>query len=240
MMWSRRARRAAGWIVVGGLAALFVALFVAPGARAQQMAVDIELVLAIDCSYSVNSGEFDLQRQGLAQAFESAKVLRAIQGGPRGVIAVIVVQWSSQESQVVAVPWTLVYDAASARRIAQAIRSAPRLTADGATSISAMIEMGIALFAANGIAGDRQVIDISADGSNNNGRPMPLLRLYAEINKVTINGLAIIDERPELESYFEYRVITGPGAFVITANDYAAYGDAITRKLLREINKPMS
>ncbi len=226
-------------MAAGGFVAL-AALFVAPAARAQQMAVDVELVLAVDCSYSVNSDQFDLQMQGLAQAFESTTVQQAIQGSPRGVIAVTVVQWSGWSSQEIAVPWTLVYDANSARRIARAIRSAPRLTADGATSISAMVEIGVALFDANQFAGDRRVIDISADGFNNTGPPMPLLRLYAEMNEVTINGLAIIDEHPELESYFQYHVITGPGAFMITANDYAAYGAAITRKLLREIIKPIS
>ncbi len=239
MTSTQKARRAAGWMAAGGFVVL-VALFVAPAARAQQIAVDVELVLGIDCSYSVNSEEFDLQMRGLAQAFESAKVQQAIQGSRRGVIAATVVQWSGWYSQEIAVPWTLVYDANSARQIARAIRSAPRLTADGATSISAMIEIGVALFNANQFAGDRRVIDISADGFNNNGRPMPPLRLYAELNEVTLNGLAIIDEHPELESYFEYHVITGPGAFVITANDYAAYGDAIIRKLLREIIKPMS
>ena len=239
MTWTLRARRVAGWMAAGGFAAL-AALFAAPTARAQQMAVDVELVLGVDCSYSVNSGEFELQMQGLSQAFLNDEVLRAIQGGPRGVIAVTVVQWSSWKSQSVALPWTLVYDAPSAAAVAAAIARAPRLTADGATSISAMIEMGIALFAANGIAGDRRVIDISADGYNNNGRPLPLLRLYAEMNQVTLNGLAIIDELPQLDAYFERHIITGPGAFVVTANDYAAYGDAIVRKLLREISKPMS
>ncbi len=226
-------------MAVGGFVAL-AALFVVPAARAQQIAVDVELVLAVDCSYSVDAQEFELQMRGLAQAFESTTVQQAILGSPRGVIAVIVVQWSGSSSQEIAVPWTLVYDASSARGIARAIRSAPRLTADGATSISAMVEIGVALFSANQFAGDRRVIDISADGFNNTGPPMPLLRLYAESNDVTINGLAIIDEHPELESYFQYHVITGPGAFMITANDYAAYGDAITRKLLREIFKPIS
>lgn len=226
-------------MAAGGFVAL-AALFVAPAARAQQMAVDVELVLGIDCSYSVNSDEFDLQMQGLAQAFESMQVQQAIQGSTRGVIAVIVVQWSDWSSQVIAVPWTLVYDVDSARRLAQAIRSTPRLIAIGATSISAMVEIGVALLNANQFTGDRRVIDISADGFNNTGPPMPLLRSYAEKNGVTLNGLAIIDEHPELESYFQYRVITGPGAFVITANDYAAYGDAIRRKLLREIIKPIS
>ena len=239
MMWTRRARRAAGWIAAGGLAAL-AALFVAPGARAQQMAVDLELVLGVDCSYSVNSGEFALQMQGLSQAFLDDEVLRAIQGGPRGVIAVTLVQWSSWKSQIVALPWTLVYDAPSAAAVAAAIARTPRLTADGATSISAMIEMGVALFGANQIAGDRRVIDISADGHNNSGRQLPLLKLFAEMNQVTLNGLAIIDEIPQLDAYFERHIITGPGAFVVTANDYAAYGEAIVRKLLREISKPVS
>ncbi len=239
MISTRRTRRAAGWIAAGGFVAL-AALFVAPAARAQQMAVDVELVLGIDCSYSVNSDEFDLQMRGLAQAFESTKVLQAIQGTSRGVIAVTVVQWSDGSSQEIAVPWTLVYDANSAQQFARAIRSAPRLAAIGTTSISAMVEIGVALFNANQFAGDRRVIDISADGFNNTGPPMPLLRLYAEKNEVTLNGLAIINEHPELESYFQYHVITGPGAFVITANGYAAYSDAITRKLLREIIKPIS
>ena len=239
MISTRRARRATGWIAAGGFVAL-AALFVAPAARTQQMAVDVELVLGIDCSYSVTSDEFDLQMRGLAQAFESTAIQQAIEDSPRGVIAVIVVQWSDGSSQEVAVPWTLVYDANSARQLAQSIRSAPRLAATGGTSISAMVELGVALFNTNQVIGDRRVIDISADGFNNTGPPMPLLRLYAEKNQVTINGLAIINERPELESYFQHRVITGPGAFVITANDYAAYGDAIARKLLREIFKPIS
>ena len=243
MRWTRRARRVAGWMVVGGLAALaalFVALIAAPGARAQQMAVDLELVLGVDCSYSVNSGEFELQMQGLAQAFLDSKVLGAIQGGPRGVIAVTLVQWSSWKSQVVVMPWTLVYDAPSAAAVATAIATSPRMTSDGATSISAMIEMGVALFGANQIAGDRRVIDISSDGHYNSGRPLPLLKVFAEMHQVTINGLAIIDEQPQLDAYFERHIITGPGAFVVTANDYRAYGEAITRKLLREISKPVS
>ena len=200
--------------------------------------VDLELVLAIDCSYSVDAREFELQKIGLAQAFRSPGVLAAIQAGKHKTIAVSVVEWSKPGVQEVVVPWTLVRDGAGAEALAARIEAVPRLTAEGATSISSMIRFGIAYLAANPISGARRVIDISADGRNNAGRKIAAAGALARAYGVTVNGLAILNEIPTLHFYFEQQVISGPDAFVMEANDYEDYAVAILRKLIREIGDP--
>ena len=200
--------------------------------------VDLELVLAIDCSYSVDAREFELQKIGLAQAFRNPGVLAAIQAGKHKTIAVSVVEWSKPGVQEVVVPWTLVRDGAGAEALAARIEAVPRLTAEGATSISSMIRFGIAYLAANPISGARRVIDISADGRNNAGRKMAAAGALARAYGVTVNGLAILNEIPTLHFYFEQQVISGPDAFVMEANDYEDYAVAILRKLIREIGDP--
>ncbi len=201
-------------------------------------AVDVELVLAIDCSYSVDAGEFELQRTGLAEAFINPAVLAAILAGEHKAIGVTVVEWSGAGTQAVVVPWTTVHDVASAVALAARIETVPRLTQEGATSISSMIEFGLALFDANRLAGVRRVIDISADGRNNTGNRVGAVVPLARILGVTVNGLAILNEIPTLHYYFEQQVISGPDAFVMEANDYAHYAVAILRKLIREIGYP--
>ena len=200
--------------------------------------VDLELVLAIDCSYSVDAREFELQKIGLAQAFRNPAVLAAIQAGKHKTIAVSVVEWSKPGVQEVVVPWTLVRDGAGAEALAARIEAVPRLTAEGATSISSMIRFGIAYLAANPISGARRVIDISADGRNNAGQKIAAAGALARAYGVTINGLAILNEIPTLHFYFEQQVISGPDAFVMEANDYEDYAVAILRKLIREIGDP--
>ena len=200
--------------------------------------VDLELVLAIDCSYSVDAREFELQKIGLAQAFRNPVVLAAIQAGKHKTIAVSVVEWSKPGVQEVVVPWTLVRDGAGAEALAARIEAVPRLTAEGATSISSMIRFGIAYLAANPISGARRVIDISADGRNNAGRKIAAAGALARAYGVTVNGLAILNEIPTLHFYFEQQVISGPDAFVMEANDYEHYAAAILRKLIREIGYP--
>ncbi|MCH8035718.1 MAG: DUF1194 domain-containing protein [Proteobacteria bacterium] len=200
--------------------------------------VDLELVLAIDCSYSVDAREFELQKIGLAQAFRNPGVLAAIQAGKHKTIAVSVVEWSKPGVQEVVVPWTLVRDGAGAEALAARIEAVPRLTAEGATSISSMIRFGIAYLAANPISGARRVIDISADGRNNAGRKIAAAGALARAYGVTVNGLAILNEIPTLHFYFEQQVISGPDAFVMEANDYEDYAVAILRKLIREIGDP--
>ncbi|MDP6706027.1 MAG: DUF1194 domain-containing protein [Alphaproteobacteria bacterium] len=203
------------------------------GADAQ--VVDLELVLTIDCSYSVDDREFLLQTSGLAKAFADPEVIAAIEAGPKGAIAVSVMQWASWDSQVVAVPWTIVASGASAERVAARLVTMRRKTEVGGTSISAAIDRASAYFAANPAKGKRRVIDISSDGRNNSGPDVRQARDGALAKGITINGLAILNEVPTLNYYFNLYVVGGKDAFVVSAAGYDDYVDAIRRKLLREI-----
>ncbi len=216
---------------------IFLGMGGAPAAQSPRQ-VDLELILAVDCSYSVDTAEFDLQKIGLAEAFRHPAIVAALRAGKYGAIRVAMVEWSGTDSQVVVVPWTTVHDAASAAALATRIESTPRLTQEGATSISSMIEFGLALFAANRSADTRRVIDISADGRNNMGARITVMRAVAAATGVTVNGLAILNEVPTLDFYFQKYVIAGSDAFVIRADDYSYYALAILRKLLREIGIP--
>jgi hypothetical protein len=216
---------------------LWLGLTAAPTAQTSYP-VDLELVLAIDCSYSVDAQEFALQKNGLAEAFRHPSVVAAIRAGARGTIGVAVVQWSGAATQTTVVPWTLITDADSAAALAARIETAPRMTQEGATSITAMVAYGIGLFEANRLAGARRVIDISADGRNNTGHKIRAVAPLAAISGVTVNGLAILNEVPTLGFYFEKYVIAGAGAFAMEANDYDHYATAILRKLIREIGIP--
>ena len=197
--------------------------------------VDVALVLAVDCSYSVSDYEYDLQMQGLAQAFAAPDVIAAIKKGRHGSIAVTLIQWSGLRIQKVSIPWTLIDDAVSARRFAGAISAAPRL-AVGKTSISAIIDYSVFQIATSPVTAFRYVIDISADGVNNSGADRPdAARDRAVAAGITINGLAIVNEVNNLDIYFRRHVAGGASSFVMVANDYKAYGAAIKRKLLKEI-----
>lgn len=230
--------------MVARLSGFFLAftLFLAwPGtdnSRAQSGPVDVALVIAVDCSYSVDATEFDLQRQGLAAAFRSREIVEAIQDGPNGRIAVSVIQWSSQDSQVIAVPWLVISDGLSASVFADAVSTMPRQTAEGGTSISAAINASVSMLQALPHETTKMVIDIQADGTNNNGPSTQLARERALSFGITVNGLTILNEVPWLHFYFQNRIIGGPDAFVEIANDYAAYGRAIQQKILKEIAPP--
>lgn len=223
----------------GAALVLALCLVPEPGDRSRaSVPVDLTLVLAIDCSYSVDTREFALQIEGMAQAFRDPEVIKAIADGPLGRIAVSVVQWSDSSHQAIAVPWTVVIGQDDAYGLAQRLSALPRLLADGGTSITAMIRFGARLLESSPVLGQRQVIDIAADGRNNNGGYPKAVRDDVAERGITINGLAILNEVPTLDRYFEQNVIVGPGSFVIVANDYAAYATAIKRKLLREIIGP--
>jgi hypothetical protein len=226
-------------LCAGAALAFALCLVPEPGDRTQaSVPVDLTLVLAIDCSYSVDTREFALQIEGMAQAFRDPEVIQAIADGPLGRIAVSVVQWSDASHQAIAVPWTVVIGKGDAYGLAERLSTLPRLLADGGTSITAMIKFGARLLEESPVAGQRQVIDIAADGRNNNGGYPKAVRDDVADRGVTINGLAILNEVATLDRYFEQNVIVGPGSFVIVANDYAAYATAIKRKLLREILGP--
>ena len=206
--------------------------------RAEGQTVDLKLVLGIDCSYSVDEREFALQIQGLARAFRDPGIVKAIRDGPYGRIAVTVVQWSDERNQRVGVPWTVIAGDGDAAAFSQNLATMPRLLLDGGTSITAMMRFGAGLLRSSPIAGVREVIDIAADGRNNNGGNPLAMRDEVAALGITINGLAILNEVPTLDKYFNLYVAAGPGHFVIVSNDYAAYADAIRRKLLREIIGP--
>ena len=214
-------------------------LLAPPTFARKKIEVDLALVLAVDCSYSVDNTEFNLQMQGLARAFASQEVIAAIEQGPLGRIAVMVVEWSGMRAQRVVVPWKIVGNAVSARRLAVAISVAPRLTV-GITSITAVIDFGIHQLAGSPVTARRDVIDISADGANNSGGPTMLARDRAIAAGITINGLTILNDADNLDTYFINSVIGGPSSFVVVANDYEAYATAIKRKLLREIVQVVS
>lgn len=203
------------------------------------MEVDLALVLAVDCSYSVDATEYRLQMQGLAQVLASPRVIEAIRQGPVGRIAVTLFQWSDSKSQVVILPWTVISDAPSAAKFASAVASAPRLTAEGATSISSAMLFAEKLLDNAPVRPLRRVIDISADGGNNNGIRPEAARDQIVARGITINGLTIINEVPYLDKYFENRVTGGPGTFVTVANEYEVYFEAIRRKLILEILGPV-
>jgi hypothetical protein len=203
-------------------------------ARAQT-AVDLQLVLAVDVSGSVNQTRFELQRDGYVAAFRNARVLETIRSGPHQAIAVTMVQWTGPALQVHVVPWMRVGDAGSAEAFAAAVAAAPRQLFGGGTSISGAIDYAVTLFRESRFRATRRVIDISGDGSNNRGRLVNLARDEAVAAEIGINGLPILALEPDLDGYYERNVIGGPGAFVIAAKDYDAFAGAILKKLITEI-----
>lgn len=208
------------------------AVFSGP-ARALQV-VDLQLILAIDCSYSVDEREYNLQIGAIGDAFRRPDIQQAVGQGPSGSIALSLLQWSSEYSQSMALPWTRVTPQ-NAAAVGAEISSLPRLTADGATSMAAAVYASIDHFNQSAYQSARRTIDISADGRNNNGPYMPDARDFATAGGITINGLAILLEDPTLDYYFRNNVIGGPGCFVEKATDYEDFRRAIRRKLLREI-----
>lgn len=217
-------------------AALLIAWFAVPPAAAQTQApVDVALVLTVDCSYSVDEREFQLQARGLALGLIDPSVIEAIHTGHHRAIAVTVVQWSSSVSQVLVLPWTVLADAASARAVAAQLQTMPRLTHEGATSIAAAIDFGVALLDKLPVVAERRVIDISSDGRNNSGGNVRAARDAAVARGIIVNGLAILNEVPTLNYYFEQQVVGGDGAFVVVARSYDDFVGAIRRKLVREI-----
>jgi hypothetical protein len=218
------------------LVAVLLALVSAEISPAQaQTEVDLQLVLAVDTSGSVNQTRFELQRRGYSAAFRHPRVLDAIRSGSTGSIAVTMVQWTGPMLQVHALPWTLLKDRTTAHAFADAIEETPRQLFAGGTSISGAIDYAIRLFPGSGFKGFKRVIDISGDGSNNRGRDVASARDEAVAAGVTINGLPILALEPYLDRYYYHHVIGGAGSFMIPAETYEAFADAVLRKLILEI-----
>jgi Protein of unknown function (DUF1194) len=203
-------------------------------ARAQTQ-VDVLLVLAVDTSGSVSDARFELQKQGYVAAFRNPNVLRAIRSGMNQSIAVTMTQWTGPSLQAQVVPWMLLKDQASVLAFADAVEKAPRELFSGGTSISGAIDHAMMLLPSAPFKGTKRVIDISGDGSNNRGRPVMQARDDAVSAGVVINGLPILSLEPWLDKYYFDQVIGGPGSFMIPAESYEKFADAVLRKLVLEI-----
>ncbi|MFD2058894.1 DUF1194 domain-containing protein [Mesorhizobium calcicola] len=210
--------------------------------REESMAVDVAIVLAADMSGSINQIEADLQRESYAAALESSSVLKIIKRGMHGKIAVTFVEWSSFGSLETRVDWTILADANDAATIADAIRKKSDrryLGPHGSkTSISYAIDASVDAFEKLPVPTLRRVIDVSGDGTNNDGSSLADSRQRALQKAIVINGLPIgaeIENGETTEEYYERHVIGGPGSFVIPADSFADFQWAIRNKLIREV-----
>jgi hypothetical protein len=200
--------------------------------------VDLELVLAVDVSGSMDAEEQRLQRAGYVAALTSPEVLAAIRTGIYGRVAIAYVEWAGPGAQALTVPWRVVEGGASAEALAAELAAAPLARYRG-TSISAGLAFAASLFEGNGIEGLRRVIDVSGDGPNNMGPPVEPARDAAVDRGIVVNGLPIM-LRPSpsgagLEPYFADCVVGGPGSFVLPVDDPARLAEAIRQKLVLEI-----
>ncbi len=218
-------------------AALASVLLLPQQAVPEDDGVDLALVMAIDCSFSVDATEFRLQMQGLGQALQDDAVIDAILRGPKQRIAVTAFQWSDGQYQKTILPWTVISDATEAMAAGQALQDMGRNIPEGGTSISTALRFGHRQFS-SAPAATRRVIDVSTDGRNNNGPRVSEVRDSVVADGVTINALAIANEFPELAIYAERQIVGGHGNFVIQASSYDDFGAAMVRKLIKEITGP--
>lgn len=221
-------------------ALLLLAWPLRPGWAEDSQAIELELVLAVDSSVSIDASEFALQMAGLAQAFRDPSVLSAIMGAGNRGIAVTLVQWGVGLQQRVAVDWSQVYDRPSAEAFARAIEASPRHFMGNGTGITRALRFSSRLFEDNGYEGRRRVIDISGDGRNNSGSAPAAMRDRLVAAGIVINALAILDGDLRLGRYFEDNVAGGPASFVVTALTFRDFAEAIKDKLHREILSPVA
>jgi len=210
--------------------------------RAADAAVDVQLVMAVDVSRSVDEEEARLQREGYRSAMVDPRVLAAVGGGMLGAIAVAYVEWAGAGYQQLVIPWTRIAGPADAAAWSARLARSPRQSMSW-TSISGALSFSRQVLADCPFEGTRRVVDVSGDGPNNNGPPAEGERDRLVAEGVTINGLPIVNDRPnfgvqpgrDLEPYYRDSVIGGPGAFLVVAEDFEAFGAAIRRKLVLEI-----
>ncbi|MBR0822814.1 DUF1194 domain-containing protein [Bradyrhizobium liaoningense] len=211
-------------------------------AGSKQPSVDVELVLAVDVSYSMDPGELLLQREGYAEAIVSNEFLQALKAGPNRRLALAYVEWSGLNDQKIIVPWRLIDSHESAAAVAAEIAKAP-VRMGSRTSISGAINFALPLFDADPYRGLRRVIDVSGDGVNNDGSPVTIARDAALARGITINGLPIMLEGrlpsqmdiDDLDLYFEDCVIGGSGSFMVAIRSRDGFKEAIRTKLVLEV-----
>jgi hypothetical protein len=239
-------------LVAGAMAGGDVAGFAAPSPKTELAAqssqnqaapsVDIELILAVDVSYSMDMDELAIQREGYAQAIVSKEFLQALKSLPNGKISVTYFEWAASSDQKIIIPWRLIDGPETADAVADEILKTPIRRASR-TSISGAINFALPLFDEDPYHGQRRVIDISGDGPNNNGGPVTVARDAALEKGIIINGLPIMVKEPSystmdidnLDFYYEDCVIGGPGSFVVSIKDRDKFKEAIRSKLLLEV-----
>src|SRR6202051_4566578 len=211
-------------------------------AKDDKASVDVELILAVDVSYSMDMDELAIQREGYAQAIVSKEFLQAPRSLPNGKIAVTYFEWAASSDQKIIIPWRVIDGPETADAVAAEIMKTPIRRASR-TSISGAIYFAMPLFDENPYRGLRRVIDISGDGPNNNGAPVTGARDMALSKGITINGLPIMVKEPSystmdidnLDWYYEDCVIGGPGSFVVSIKDRDKFKEAIRTKLILEV-----
>jgi hypothetical protein len=210
--------------------------------RASAIPVDVELVIAVDVSYSMDPDEQALQREGYVLALTSKEFLQALHQGAHGKIAITYFEWAGQSDQKILMPWRMIDGPESADAVAAEIARAPIRRASR-TSISGGLRFAKPLFDDSGYRGLRRVIDVSGDGANNAGPLVELIRDDVLAAGITINGLPIMLKRPykgtmdmdNLDEYYEDCVIGGPGAFVIPIREREKFIEATRTKLVLEV-----
>jgi hypothetical protein len=225
--------------LAAGLALLWTCLAL-PAQAQSDTEVDLALVLAVDISFSMDTDEQALQREGFAQAFRSQQVHDAIRSGLLGKIAVTYVEWAGSPDQKIIVPWTILDNPEGLMAFADKIATTPLRRAQR-TSISSAIDFSMKMLENSGVEAMRQVIDVSGDGPNNQGRGVVQARDEAVAKGVTINGLPIMLRKagyldiPELDVYYKDCVIGGQGAFTVPVREREQFIEAIKTKILLEI-----
>lgn len=223
--------------LVGSLAAMAVAT-----ARAETP-VDLQLVLAVDVSRSIDEVEAELQRRGYIEALTNDRVVDAILSGEHRRIALCYTEWAGTHYQVVVIDWSVIDSAAAARRFAEKLAEAPRMSQSW-TAVGAALAHAGQRFENSGLVAKRRVIDVSGDGRTNDGPPAEIVRDKLVGQGIVINGLPVMMNRTNfgrppdlmLDKYYEESVIGGPGSFMIVADNFDHFSRAVRTKLVREIS----
>lgn len=214
-----------------------------PGAASAVENVDLKLVLATDVSGSISNAELRIERQGTAAAFVDPDVIKSIENGALGRIAVTMLDFSSPGFGKTVVDWRIIHDRESAIAFARAVVAVPR-TPGNRTSISNAIELGAALIESSEkeIVATRKVIDVAGDGPNNDGKPVRPILQKVMAQGIVVNGLPIMDPTAngfflDLDKYYQACVAGGRGSFVIAVRSFRDFGSAMRRKLILEISQ---
>ena len=212
-------------------------------AKADPLVVDLQLVMAVDVSRSIDEVEAELQRRGYIEAMTNERVIEAIVSGENRRIGVCYVEWAGTHYQQTVIDWMPIDSARSARAFSDRLAESPR-TSQSWTAVGAALAFSAQRFQNSPFTSKRRIIDISGDGRTNDGPPAELVRDKLVADGIVINGLPVMMNRQNygrpqdatLDKYYEENVIGGPGSFMIVAANFEDFGRAVRSKLIREIS----